>query len=212
MLTVVNIYIMFPNIIGLMDHLSPQPQREWHTSWSPNDLPSSFSGSPRDMQQNDQVTMAIVAKYAKPDLFLTYTNNPNAQEITENLGIGERAEHRPDLWSRSTPPWHQGSPCPWNTCDKCTHDRVRPVPLPNADHPSRRGQTLHPWWYWQDHQCWDTRPRGGLRIVWAGQVLTLWYAEAQQFLHRGWEVQEEFHKTFSRSNCRELEWTEEKRW
>ncbi len=41
---------------------------------------------------------------------------------------------------------------------------------------------------------------------------TLWYAEAQLFLHRGWAVQEEFHQTFSRSNCRELEWTEEKRW
>ena len=47
-------------------------------------LPSSFSGSPRAMQQNYQDAMAIVAKYGKPDLFLTYTCNPKIREITEN--------------------------------------------------------------------------------------------------------------------------------
>lgn len=52
------------------------------------------------MQQNYQDAMAIVAKYGKPDLFVTYTCNPNVQEIVENLRDGERAEHRPDLVSR----------------------------------------------------------------------------------------------------------------
>ena len=44
--------------------------------------------------------MAIVAKYGKPDLFLTYTCNPKTKEITENLKNGEQAEYRPDLVSR----------------------------------------------------------------------------------------------------------------
>ena len=44
--------------------------------------------------------MAIVAKYGKPDLFLTYTCNPKTKEITENLKNGEQAEYRPDLISR----------------------------------------------------------------------------------------------------------------
>ena len=60
-------------------------------------LPSSFSGSPRAMQQNYQDAMA---KYGKPDLFLTYTCNPKIREITENLKPGERPEYRPDLVSR----------------------------------------------------------------------------------------------------------------
>lgn len=52
------------------------------------------------MQQNYQDAMAIVAKYGKPDLFVTYTCNSNVQDIVENLREGERAEHRPDLVTR----------------------------------------------------------------------------------------------------------------
>ena len=63
-------------------------------------LPSSFAGSPRAMQQNYQDAMAIVAKYGKPDLFLTYTCNPKTKEITENLKNGEQTDYRPDLVSR----------------------------------------------------------------------------------------------------------------
>lgn len=44
--------------------------------------------------------MAIVAKYGKPDLFVTYTCNPNVQDIMENLRDGEHKEHHPDLVSR----------------------------------------------------------------------------------------------------------------
>ena len=52
------------------------------------------------MQQNYQDAMAIVAKYGKPDLFVTYTCNPKIKDIEENLRNGERAEDRPDLVSR----------------------------------------------------------------------------------------------------------------
>ena len=62
-------------------------------------LPSSFNGSPRAMQQHYQDAMAIVTKYGKPDFFLTYTCNPKAKEITENLE-GGRPEFRPDLVAR----------------------------------------------------------------------------------------------------------------
>ncbi len=44
--------------------------------------------------------MAIVAKYGKPDLFLTFTCNPKCPDITQNLPHGQRAEHRPDLVAR----------------------------------------------------------------------------------------------------------------
>ena len=60
-------------------------------------LPSTFQGSPRAMQQNYQDAMAIVCKFGKPDLFLTFTCNPKAISIIENLPPGVGAENRPDL-------------------------------------------------------------------------------------------------------------------
>lgn len=77
-----------------MDHLHSESGMQ---PGVPVVLPSSFSGSPRAMQQD---AMAIVSKYGKPDIFLTYTCNPKIHEITENLRDGERSEHRPDLVSR----------------------------------------------------------------------------------------------------------------
>ena len=44
--------------------------------------------------------MAIVCKFGKPDLFLTFTCNPKAKSITENLPPGVGAENRPDLVAR----------------------------------------------------------------------------------------------------------------
>ena len=85
--------------VGLMDHLHGHSESDAHPG-VPVILPSSFSGSPRAMQQNYQDVMAIVAKYGKPDLFITYTCNPNVRDIVENLSNGQRAEHRPDLVSR----------------------------------------------------------------------------------------------------------------
>ena len=60
-------------------------------------LSSTFQGSPREMQQNYQDSMAIIAKFGKPNLFLTYTCNPKSHSITENLPLGVTAENRPDL-------------------------------------------------------------------------------------------------------------------
>ena len=48
-------------------------------------LPSSFTGSPRYMQQLYQDAMSIVRRYGRPDLFITFTTNPNWPEIQEEL-------------------------------------------------------------------------------------------------------------------------------
>lgn len=63
-------------------------------------LPSTFIGSPRNMLQNYQDAMAIVAKFGKPDLFITMTCNPKWREIEENLLPGQQASDRPDICTR----------------------------------------------------------------------------------------------------------------
>ncbi|XP_044760319.1 uncharacterized protein LOC123317775 [Coccinella septempunctata] len=64
-------------------------------------LPSSFIGGARFMQQNYQDAMAIVAKYGRPSLFVTFTCNPNWREITENMGSKLlNPQDRPELIAR----------------------------------------------------------------------------------------------------------------
>ncbi|UYV62947.1 hypothetical protein LAZ67_2002586, partial [Cordylochernes scorpioides] len=85
---------------GLMDHISARAENENLNVGKAIILPSSFEGSPRNMQQRYQDAMSIVTKYGKPDLFVTMTCNPKWKEITENLEPWQKAEHRPDLVSR----------------------------------------------------------------------------------------------------------------
>ena len=85
---------------GLMDHVRSKAEERHMQPGKIVVLPSSFPGSPRAMQHNYQDAMAIVAKYGKPDLFLTFTCNPKSQDITNNLGPNQRPEHRPDLVAR----------------------------------------------------------------------------------------------------------------
>ncbi|XP_021835604.1 uncharacterized protein [Spinacia oleracea] len=63
-------------------------------------LPSSFVGSPRDMNQRYQDAMALVQHYGKPDLFVTMTCNPTWREIVEELLPGQTPQDRPDLITR----------------------------------------------------------------------------------------------------------------
>ena len=63
-------------------------------------LPSSFTGSPRHMQQLFQDGMAIARYYKSIDLFLTMTANPKWPEITRELLPGQTAADRPDLVAR----------------------------------------------------------------------------------------------------------------
>jgi len=68
-------------------------------------LPSTFIGSPRNMLQNYQDSMAIVSKFGKPDLFITMTCNPKWREIEENLLHGQQASDRPDICARNEKIW-----------------------------------------------------------------------------------------------------------
>jgi hypothetical protein len=63
-------------------------------------LPSSFTGSPRQMHQLYQDSMAIVRRYGKPDLFITVTCNPYWPEIQNNLGPNGIYQNRPDIVTR----------------------------------------------------------------------------------------------------------------
>ncbi|XP_076042080.1 uncharacterized protein LOC143025982 [Oratosquilla oratoria] len=83
---------------GLMDHLARNNENE--DPGVPVILPSSFTGSSRNMQQCYQDAMAIVCKYGRPYLFITYTCNPKCREVTENLQPHETAQNRPDLLAR----------------------------------------------------------------------------------------------------------------
>ncbi|GFY03458.1 helitron_like_N domain-containing protein [Trichonephila clavipes] len=70
---------------------------------NPNDignafiLPSSYIGSPRNMQEYMQDAMTYVRHYGRPDLFITFTCNPNWEEIQTLLLPGQQAIHRHDL-------------------------------------------------------------------------------------------------------------------
>ena len=44
--------------------------------------------------------MAIVGKFGKPDIFLTFTCNPKHPDIVANLPAGQKIEHRPDVVAR----------------------------------------------------------------------------------------------------------------
>ncbi|CAG7821279.1 unnamed protein product, partial [Allacma fusca] len=85
---------------GLLDHIENRANSEGIKAGKAVILPSSFMGSPRNMQQLYQDAIAIVRKYGKPDLFLTMTTNPNWDEIKENLLPGQSTSDRPDLVAR----------------------------------------------------------------------------------------------------------------
>lgn len=63
-------------------------------------LPSSFTGSARNMRQLCLDAMAIFGTIGKPDLFITFTCNTRWLEITSNLLPGEEPHDRPDMVTR----------------------------------------------------------------------------------------------------------------
>ncbi|GFY21602.1 ATP-dependent DNA helicase [Trichonephila clavipes] len=52
-------------------------------------LPSSYSGSPCHMHEYIQDAMTYVREYGRPDLFITFTCNPNWDEIKNLLFSGQ---------------------------------------------------------------------------------------------------------------------------
>ena len=67
--------------LGLLDHANNQADDRNLPPGKIVVLPSSFQGSPRAMQHNFQDAMAIVSKYGRPDLFITFTCNPRCKDI-----------------------------------------------------------------------------------------------------------------------------------
>lgn len=63
-------------------------------------LPSSFTGSARNMFEIYQDSMAITRYNQHPDIFLTMTANPKWPEISKELLPGQNALDRPDLVAR----------------------------------------------------------------------------------------------------------------
>ncbi|GKB34511.1 hypothetical protein Tco_0879453, partial [Tanacetum coccineum] len=64
-------------------------------------LPSSFTGSPRYMMQNYLDAMTVCKFYGYPDLFITFTCNPNWPEIVREMSKkGLKPEDRPDVITR----------------------------------------------------------------------------------------------------------------
>ncbi|XP_028649219.1 uncharacterized protein LOC114645542, partial [Erpetoichthys calabaricus] len=88
------------NYKSLMEYINRDADMVDHPAGKAVILPSSFQGSPRNMQQHYQDAMAIVRKFGKPDLFITMTCNPKWKEITNNLMPWQKVEHRPDLVAR----------------------------------------------------------------------------------------------------------------
>lgn len=60
-------------------------------------LPSSFTGSPRNMYQNYLDAMSIVQKFGKPSLFITMTCNPKWPEIMSVIGVNNASHFRPEI-------------------------------------------------------------------------------------------------------------------
>lgn len=85
---------------GLMDHIKNLAStRDVHPG-KIFILPSSFQGGARCMQQRYQNAMAVVRKYGKPCLLLTFNRNPLWSEITRNIELYQRASDRPDIVAR----------------------------------------------------------------------------------------------------------------
>ncbi|XP_071902732.1 uncharacterized protein [Coffea arabica] len=65
-------------------------------------LPSSFSSGIQNMVQHFQDAMAICRTIENPDIFITFTCNPNWPEIKQELTriSGQKVEDRPDITAR----------------------------------------------------------------------------------------------------------------
>nr|CAD2195894.1 unnamed protein product [Meloidogyne enterolobii] len=63
-------------------------------------LPSTFTGGPRSMHEHFMDAMSIVNETGKPDLFITFTCNPNDPDILKCLFPGQTASDRPDIVTR----------------------------------------------------------------------------------------------------------------
>ena len=85
---------------GLMDYVQNRAAERNLPPGKVVILPSTFNGSPRNMQQNFQDAMALVSNFGRPCLFITFTANPKSQNVLDALRPGQTAPDRPDLVCR----------------------------------------------------------------------------------------------------------------
>ena len=79
---------------GLMDAIDNQEEMQAATKIIP---PPSIYGSPRWYAEAFQDAIAIVRSLGEPDIFVTFTCNPQWPEITNSLFPGEQPCDRPDV-------------------------------------------------------------------------------------------------------------------
>ena len=82
---------------GLVDAVAVDPNVNAENIGTCLILPSSFSGSSRNMIQHCQDALAINCHFRGTDLFFTITANPNWPEIKKALLPGQISADRPDL-------------------------------------------------------------------------------------------------------------------
>ncbi|XP_024878027.1 uncharacterized protein LOC112458567 [Temnothorax curvispinosus] len=63
-------------------------------------LPSTFTGSPRYLHERTQDALTYVRNYGRPDLFITFTCNPEWPEVKTELYPGQRPSERHDIVAR----------------------------------------------------------------------------------------------------------------
>ena len=85
---------------GLHDTLNSHAQTESLLTGKVVILPSTFSGSPRNMMQRYQNEMAVVRSVGKPDYFITLTCNPKWSEITQSIRSFDKVSYRPEIVAR----------------------------------------------------------------------------------------------------------------
>uniref|UniRef100_A0A158P4G6 ATP-dependent DNA helicase n=2 Tax=Tetranychus urticae TaxID=32264 RepID=A0A158P4G6_TETUR len=82
---------------GLLDVLNSRSETDGIRAGKLVILPSSFSGSPRNMQLKYQDAMAVVRHCGKPDYFITMTCNPKWTEILESRSPFDEIANRADI-------------------------------------------------------------------------------------------------------------------
>ncbi|GBM38716.1 hypothetical protein AVEN_263220-1 [Araneus ventricosus] len=85
------------NYKGLLDSLNSPALNQGVRTGKLIIIPSTFQGSPRYMHQNYQDAMAMVRKFGRPDLFVTFTCKPTWVDILNGLEGPQRLEDRPDI-------------------------------------------------------------------------------------------------------------------
>lgn len=83
-----------------MDHLSNLENERDIIIGKRTILPSYFMGSSRNQRERYMDAMAIISKFGRPNLFITFTCNNNWKEIIENRIGSQETCDRKDLFCR----------------------------------------------------------------------------------------------------------------